>query len=144
MSKATAGIDLLLKVGDGEELEEFNTIAGLRAKSLSINSESIDVTNHGSGEWREILGGKGLRSVDVSGDGVFVDDSEGSDTVSRLRTQMMNNALTNFEIEDVKTGDTFSGAFKISSLEYAGDYNGEKTWSISLESSGAVTFTAGV
>jgi predicted secreted protein len=34
---------------------------------------------------------------------------------------------------------TFSGSFKIATLERAGDFNNEQTWSMSLESSGAVT-----
>ena len=39
-----------------------------------------------------------------------------------------------------ESGDTFTGAFQAVSLEYAGDHNGERTYSLRLESSGAVTF----
>ena len=37
---------------------------------------------------------------------------------------------------------TYAGAFRISSLEFGGETEGGVTYSISLESNGAVTFTA--
>ena len=37
---------------------------------------------------------------------------------------------------------TLTGAFLISSLEYAGEFNGEVTYSMSFESSGYITFAA--
>jgi predicted secreted protein len=50
---AQKGKDLLLKVdSDGEG--DFTTIAGLRARSLSFNATTIDVTDQEStGRWRE-------------------------------------------------------------------------------------------
>ena len=36
----------------------------------------------------------------------------------------------------------YAGQFMIASLEYAGEYNGEVTYSITLESSGDITFTS--
>jgi TP901-1 family phage major tail protein len=37
---------------------------------------------------------------------------------------------------------TVEGAFQIASLEFAGEYNGEVTYELALESAGALTFTA--
>jgi len=37
-------------------------------------------------------------------------------------------------------GHYFSCNFKISKLEYAGDYNGAETYNMTLESSGAVSY----
>ena len=37
---------------------------------------------------------------------------------------------------------TYAGSFQITSLEYAGEFNGEATYSITAESSGAITFSA--
>jgi TP901-1 family phage major tail protein len=37
---------------------------------------------------------------------------------------------------------TIQGAFQISGLEFSGEHNGEVTFDISLESAGALTFTA--
>jgi predicted secreted protein len=40
--------------------------------------------------------------------------------------------------------DTIDGSFKITSYERSGEFNGEETYSITLESSGQITFTAGI
>ena len=37
---------------------------------------------------------------------------------------------------------TVQGAFQITSLEFAGEHNGEVTYNMSIESAGALTFTA--
>ena len=70
---AQNGKDLLIKVdltGDGS----FATIAGLRATRVSFNAESVDVTSlESQGGWRELLGGAGVKSAQISVSGVFKD-----------------------------------------------------------------------
>lgn len=133
-----AGINLLLQIGDGEVSEAFTTIGGLRAKTVTLNAEEIDVTNHGSNQFKTLVSGAGTRSMAISGSGVFTDSA----TEGQLRTDLLAQTLRNFRIIDEATGDYWTGAFKITSLEEAGEYNGERTWSISLSSSGAFAFTA--
>ena len=71
---AQIGSSLLIKIGDAASPEVFATVAGLRTKSLSINSETVDVTNSDSAsKMRELLAGAGIISVSASGDGVFTD-----------------------------------------------------------------------
>ena len=41
---AQAGKDVLLKIGDGGAPESFTSIAGLRAKTLSLNARAVEVT----------------------------------------------------------------------------------------------------
>ncbi|UOA32070.1 hypothetical protein DSM110093_01852 [Sulfitobacter sp. DSM 110093] len=66
-----AGKDLLVKV-DMTSDGQFETIAGLRAKRVSFNAETVDVTSlDSSGGWRELLVGAGVRSAAISGSGVF-------------------------------------------------------------------------
>ena len=62
------GSAFLLKVGDGADPIVYTTIAGLRTTQMSINAETVVVTNKGSGGWRELLSGAG---VDASGGGEF-------------------------------------------------------------------------
>lgn len=70
---AQKGRDLLLKV-DSDGLGAFETVAGLRARTLAFNAESVDVTDSESaGQWRELLTGGGIRSARVSGSGIFKD-----------------------------------------------------------------------
>ena len=64
-----AGKDLLVKV-DMTSDGQFETIAGLRAKRVSFNAETVDVTSlDSSGGWRELLAGAGVRSAAISGSG---------------------------------------------------------------------------
>lgn len=135
---AGAGKDFVLQIGDGGGTEVFTTIGGLRSKSMSINAEAIDITNHGSNQWKTLLDGAGIKSMSVSGSGVFTDSA----SEAQMQTDALAQTLRNFKIIDSDTGDYFTGAFKITSLEYAAEYNAERNWSISLESSGAITFTA--
>lgn len=75
------GSAFLLKVGDGAAVPTFATVAGLRTTQLSVNGEAVVVTNKDSGGWRQLLSGAGVRSVSVSGAGVFT----GSAAEARLR-----------------------------------------------------------
>jgi len=92
---AQPGKDLLIKVGDGEASEAFTTIGGLRTKRIAFNDETVDVTHSGStGRWRELLAGAGVRSAEVSGDGVFIDDA----TAETLRGYFFAGTIANYEI----------------------------------------------
>ncbi len=134
---AQNGKDLLIKVDmTGGGL--FETIAGLRATRISFNSESVDVTSLDSqGGWRELLGGAGVKSASISGSGVFLD--AGSD--ERARQIFFDGETPNFQVIVPDFG-VIEGAFQVTSLEYAGSYNGEATYDMSLSSAGALTFTA--
>jgi TP901-1 family phage major tail protein len=68
---AQKGKDLLLKVEDGAG---FVTVAGLRARRLAFNAQSVDVTDSESaGRWRELLEGAGVRRAGLTGSGLFKD-----------------------------------------------------------------------
>jgi len=69
------GSAFLLKVGDGTATPVYATVAGLRTTQLSINGDPVVITHKGSGAWRELLSGAGVRSVSVSGAGVFTGSS---------------------------------------------------------------------
>ena len=134
---AQNGKDLLVKIdltGGGA----FTTIAGLRATRLSFNAETVDVTSlESQGGWRELLGGAGVRSASVSGSGVFVD----ANTDDRARQLFFQGSVEVYQIIIPSFG-IVEGPFQITGLEYAGSYNGEATYELSLASAGALTFTA--
>jgi len=54
---------------------------------------------------------------------------------------MANDNQANFHVVVPDFG-TYAGAFRITSLEFGGETEGGVTYSLSLESTGAVTFTA--
>lgn len=134
---AQNGKDLLIKVdmiGDGS----FTTIAGLRATRIAFNAETVDVTSlDSSGGWRELLGGAGMRSASLSGSGVFRD----ADTDERARQLFFDGLTPDFQVVIPDFG-TVQGAFQVTALEYAGSYNGEATYELSLASAGALSFSA--
>lgn len=130
---AEKGSAFLLKVGDGGAPPAFATVAGLRTTQLQINGEMVAITHKGSGGWRELLGGAGVRSVSVSGAGVFT----GSAAEARLKASALSGALDDYRLT-FEGGDSMTGRFLVTRLDYAGDFNGERTYTLALESSGAV------
>jgi TP901-1 family phage major tail protein len=135
------GRALLVKIGDGEASEAFSNLCGLNSKSLTINNSSIDVTTPDCAApegalWTQTLAG--VKNVAASGDGFFED----STAEARMNTVAMSaDNSVNMQITVPDFG-TYAGAFRISSLEFGGETEGGVTYSLSLESNGAVTFTA--
>ena len=131
------GKDLLIKVdmaADGQ----FTTLAGLRATRVSFNAETIDVTSlESQGGWRELLAGAGVRSVSISGSGVFRD----ADTDERARQLFFDGEAPDFQVIIPDFG-IVQGKFQVTAIEYGGSHNGEATYELSLASAGALTFTA--
>ncbi len=133
---AQKGKDVLLKVDDGAST--FNTVGGIRSKSISLNSETVDITNGDSAnEWRELLANAGVRSASISGSGVFTDSASEED----VRGYFMAGTIDTYQVIVPDFG-TFEGDFQVTSLEYSGEYNGEAAFSITLESAGAIAWTA--
>ena len=132
---AQKGSAMLMKVGNGGSPESFTTIGGLRSTSLTINNESVDVTNKDSSNNRTMLAAAGVQSISVSGSGVFTDAA--SETT--IKTNVLADTIDNYQFLVPDFG-TFTGGFQVTSVEYAGEYNGEVTYSMSFESSGAITF----
>ena len=134
---AQNGKDLLVKIdmtGGGM----FETAAGLRATRISLNAETVDVTSlESSGGWRELLGGAGVKTAAISGSGVFKDDA----TDERARQIFFDGETPDFQVIVPGFG-TLEGPFQITAIEYAGAYNGEATYELSLASAGALSFVA--
>ena len=132
-----SGKDLLIKM-DMTGAGQFETIAGLRATRISFNAETVDVTSLDSlGGWRELLAGAGVKAASISGSGVFRDEA----TDERARAVFFNGEIPNFQVIIPDFG-TVEGAFQITSIEYAGSYNGEATYEMTLASAGALEFVA--
>ena len=132
---AQKGRALLMKLGNAASPEVFTTIGGMRSTSISLNDETVDITNKDSGTTRELLAQGGIYSMSVSGSGVFTDSA----SEATLQGDMNQSALTNYQFLIPDFG-TYTGAFQLTSLEYAGEYNGEVTYTFAFESSGTITF----
>ncbi len=133
---AQRGKDILLKIEGAPGV--FTTVAGLRARTISLNARSIDATDGDSvGRWRELLSGAGVKSAAVSGQGVFRDAA--SDAL--IREAFFDQAAKTWRLIVPDFG-TLEGAFLVAALEYAGEHEGEASFAISLASAGPVSFVA--
>jgi predicted secreted protein len=87
--------------------------------------------------WRELLDGAGVKRASIAGRGLFKDAA----TDELMRQTFFDGAVKNFQIIIPDFG-TVQGAFQITSLEFAGEHNGDVTYEMALESAGALTFAA--
>jgi TP901-1 family phage major tail protein len=132
---AQKGKDLLIKIADGAG---FTTVAGLRTRRLAFNAETVDITHAESvNRWRELLDGAGVKRASVTGRGLFKDAT----TDALMRQTFFDGTIVNYQIVIPDFG-TVQGLYQITSLEFAGEHNGEVTYDIAFESAGEQTFTA--
>jgi TP901-1 family phage major tail protein len=129
------GKDLLIKIADGAG---YTTVVGLRTRRLAFNAETVDVTHaESANHWRELLDGAGVKRAAVSGRGLFKDAT----TDALMRQTFFDGGIAGYQIVIPSFG-TVQGPFQITSLEFAGEHNGEVTYDMALESAGELTFAA--
>jgi TP901-1 family phage major tail protein len=120
------------------------TVGGLRSTSMTINGEAVDITtkdsnafiSSGNDKARDLLQGGGVRSMSLTASGVFTDSS----TENLVRGFAFDGAIQNYDLV-FSDGSKIAGAFLITSYERAGEFNGEETYSLTLESSNTITYT---
>lgn len=112
----------------------YKSTGGIRSKSISFSAEGVDITNEESDEWKVFLDLAGMRSLEISGSGVYNNYT----VFQALMTKFLNNELTQLMFCEAKTGKIYESYFKLTSLEISGDYDAESNYSISASSSGAV------
>jgi TP901-1 family phage major tail protein len=133
MMAAERGSAFLLKIGDGATPPNYSTVAGLKTTQLTVNGAPVEITNKGSGGWRELLTGAGVRSVSVAASGIFT----GSAAEIQVRGLALSGSIASYQLT-FESGEQMLGQFLVTRLEYAGDFNGERNYTLALESSGEV------
>ena len=124
-----SGRDFLIKKGS-------TVIASVRAKTVTINGEPVDITTDDSAGYRTLLDKAATRSIDMSVEGLTDDDT--------LRAAMAGTGsllLTDINVE-YPDGATLTGDFFITSLEETGQHTDAVGFSASFQSSGQWTYTA--
>lgn len=116
----------------------YSTVGSLRTKTFKISDESVDVTTADStNQWREILANAGIKSMEVSGSGLFADGT----AENLINTLIIAGTIRNWKITHPALG-TYTGAFHIDSFDGSGEYNGAFEFSLALSSAGEITFAA--
>lgn len=132
MGTPKKGKVFLLKAGDGASPEVFTTVAGLRATSYQISSDTVDVTDKDSEDaWRELLDGGGIKSMSISADGTA---ESGEQTQVDLRARALVGSIDNYHLDDGEY--TIECGFQVTQFSGDGPLHDGQTFSISLESSG--------
>lgn len=133
---AQNGRDMLVKIKNSAG--DFVTLAGLRSKAFRLNAQAVDITNTDSAQgWKELLPGAGVKSAEISGAGIFRDTE--SDALARTAFFEQSVETYKFIIPDF---GIIEGPFLLTSLSYAGRYNGEANYELSLMSAGVPRFSA--
>lgn len=130
---AQKGSAFLLKISDNASPPAYQTVAGLRTTQMSINGDTVVITHKQSGGWRDLLSGAGTRSVSVAASGIFL----ASQAEAAVRAHALAGTIADYELS-FEDGERLRGRFLVQRLDYAGDFNGERNYTLQLESSGAV------
>ena len=131
------GIELLLKLGNGASPEVFSTVGGCATNAIRLNEQTIDVTSKDHADrFRRLIRG-GVKTVQFTGAGRFVDDA----AVGSVRTNFFGSAVANWQIV-VPSFGTFEAPCILTDLEFNGEHTDAVQQSMTVESAGSVTFTA--
>lgn len=113
-------------------------LAAFKTKSLSINSDVVDVTTiDDTNRYRQLLAAAAIKHMTLSGSGIIKDTAANQ----ALFTDVLAQTVDTYTVTIPGVG-TFAGSWTISQLSAAGEYAGEMTFDITLESAGDITFTA--
>jgi predicted secreted protein len=112
-------------------------IAAVQSKTATHAREGVDVTNDDSNGWRILLPDPGVRSMDVSIEGVATEDN-----YQVILDEWLGIVNSNITIQhaDGSTATAQYGFF-LGSVEFSGSNDGHVAFTASLQSSGEVTIT---
>lgn len=128
------GRTLLLKVGSGGSAV---TVAAMRTTRFVVNGETVETTNKDSAGMRTLLDAAGVAKLTISASGLLSGSAQTTDFI----TKTLNRTIDAYRLE-FDNGDVIEGSFQTTQFEAAGDYNGEQTYALTLESSGTLAVTA--
>lgn len=136
MPNYQAGKDMLLKANFGQG-GGFQTVGGIQTRRITLPDTSRDVTNQESdGNYREMIQGVGIDSMDFSGDGVMVSNA----VMVQIMQARRGRQILDWQVIIPDLG-TFEGPFAIGTLEFSGNQGEELKFSINMMSAGPLGFT---
>ena len=119
-------------------------VAALTSKTFEINKELIDISSDDSGAWvKKLETVVGSNSVTISASGVMQDEALLTEAFASSPSAALDFIFPT-DLAGATTGPTVSGTFLMTSFSSTGETADKFTFDVSFESSGTVTFTAGV
>jgi TP901-1 family phage major tail protein len=126
------GVDILILV-EGATPGTFITVGGQRGATLTEEAETIDITSKDSNGMQEFDYGFG--SWKVKADGLYIKNEAG---YALLKDKMRAKQPVKLRISEQGT-PTEEGSAIITSRELEMPYDGEVTYSVEFQGSGALT-----
>jgi TP901-1 family phage major tail protein len=130
------GRDLLLKIGDGAEDENFTAIGAARTVAMTVNNQSADATTMADGGVQALAAAAGVQSLTLRLDGLFKDSA----AEEALRAAAFDRLLRHYCLQ-FPNGDSYTAAFAVESYSRGGSHDGLETFSVTLARSGTGDFT---
>jgi TP901-1 family phage major tail protein len=133
MAKVTKGLDILVYVQVGEKLE---AIGGQQNCSLSMEADTIDISNKSDFGWSSFIAG--AKSWTVSCDGQFITDDKGQEA---LMAAFVDGTNVKVEMKNADDSVYFSGEAAITSIELEAAFDDVCTMSLELQGLGELAVT---
>ena len=123
----TKGLDILVYVGS-------KAVGGQKGCTLTMEAETIDVSNKNDFGWASTIGG--AKSWSVSCDGQFIANDEGQ---KALMDAFVAGTEVQVEMKNTAESIYFAGKAAITSLEVDAQFDDVATMSIELQGIGALS-----
>lgn len=128
------GIDILVSVNTGTAIAPvYTAVGGQRGATLNRSSETIDVSNKVSGDWRKSI--SGLKEWSVDADGLLALSDAG---FAALETAFNDSEEVLIQIAK-GTDLVYSGEAIITDFPIEAPYDDVATYSVSFTGTGALT-----
>lgn len=123
----TKGLDILVYVGT-------KAVGGQKGCTLTMEAETIDVSNKNDFGWASTIGG--AKSWSVSCDGQFIANDEGQ---KALMSAFVAGTEVQVEMKNAAQSIYFAGKAAITSLEVDAQFDDVATMTIELQGIGALS-----
>lgn len=130
-TNVTRGLDILVYVGDV-------AIGGQQNCSLSMEADTIDISNKNDFGWASFIGG--AKSWSVSCDGQFITDDAGQ---KALMDAFIAGDNVTVEMKNEEATVFFGGEAAITSIELEASFDDVCTMSLELQGIGKLNTTQG-
>ena len=131
----TRGLDILIYVGADSQKK---AIGGQKGCTLTMEADTIDVSNKNDFGWASTIGG--AKSWSVSCDGQFIADDQGQQA---LFDAFVAGTEVPVEMKNAAESVYFAGKAAITSLEVDAQFDDVCTLSMELQGIGALTVDKG-
>jgi len=132
MTSVQSGINMLLKI---KQNSTYQSVAGLRSREIFLNQKAVDITDSDAeNQWQALLD-TGTKSLRIKGEGIFRNEA----SAKLVYNQFFDNDINDWQIILPNTLE-ITAKFLLTELSYAGRYDSEVTWRMSLQSASSVDY----